>query len=1175
MRRTRFTISGAMLIAIVVLGAITLMEASPKIESISPIVKPPYTDYCAMLSQEIQGKKHGFMAGNLVYYIGGRYASWNKQEDETIGLTHPFFHDLRSRGYGMVEHLGSGYGHDFQGWEFYKYTRIAYGTVIIGETQYPYPVPTKMYWRPDKMICEYSVGGVNIQEEKFIADNDVACSIITSDSPVTIKFDGYSFVQPAKSYERTSTIEYDGPNNAIHIVEGGTIEVKPVQNEYYEGTLMYDGMSTVISASKNFSSSYSVYRDSEGRQVYSFAVSCDSSGVAIVWAMDDEYSNALSCAQAVFADPAGKLADKTEYMNNLLNCQIPYFRCSDDEIVNVYYYLWSIYLMYYIDVGKGWEDYPHTQTAVNNFLGMHRYDANFQIKVGSWTADKQYYAYGNVLHWRHLLPYAKSNGRLPDNKGIAWLSPVWGATTEHVIGAWQIYEHMGDVAFLHECYDDYFKPLFWNGMLGHWGCNYDAAKCLHDMAVLTGDSDDPNHWYDVVNMDGLDNWLNNMWEKNGVPYYFGAGAGKLDWSGFAYLRNSYFPKDWASQMTARWAVDAKDGFFGQVPLTTTALKDWDQASDNFASTPDINYYSIIGMFYHHVGNDANICALGHLKNYNMKWGIPVAPESWDKNFEIWGDQYSNFNAGKILLILEGIAGLSYSIPDDISTICDNMPEEWSFMEVMVPITKNGTTDWTQIRIDRNESGTNVNKTITVNGNSQEHLLIQPWLEDRNLISANPINYTLNLPSGHASFSFQNVQNANVVISLEMNHNPTGIFLSSLSIPENEPIGTVVGILSAKDADLDDTHIFNFASCDSNDSISFMIENDSLKTKEVFDYETKNRYYLCIQTTDNHGGFYEESFAIRVEDLSELPDTIIGDTLVETFTGPDFDLGTAPNGLWELVANGGSFNGQGQYTIETDSGGVGLSCEIGSGDFVATLDVSNISWISDFSKVFWVIRDDDSNAFVYFVEKGDTWMKIIVDMRAEGTSFRPVNQTISIPNAVKLKIQWTDSTKVWRLWYGLNGAEPTIEPAGSPVTSYAVTSSIDRQISLLAGQWRTGEISIDLNYFELIIGKTSSAIEDGESTLPKEYVLYQNFPNPFNSSTNISFTLPQDQKISLTIYNMLGREVINLFNQFLSAGEHTISWDGLDKMGNRVSSGIYFYRINANRFIDTKKMLLIR
>jgi hypothetical protein len=95
-----------------------------------------------------------------------------------------------------------------------------------------------------------------------------------------------------------------------------------------------------------------------------------------------------------------------------------------------------------------------------------------------------------------------------------------------------------------------------------------------------------------------------------------------------------------------WAVDTAKGFFGKVPLTTKALKNWDQVSSVFASTPDTNYYSIIGMSKRHVGKNANLCGLAHLKKYNMHWEIPVAPESWDKTPEPWGDQYSNFNAGK-------------------------------------------------------------------------------------------------------------------------------------------------------------------------------------------------------------------------------------------------------------------------------------------------------------------------------------------------------------------------------------------------------------------------------------------------------------------------------------------------------------------------------------------------
>lgn len=369
-----------------------------------------------------------------------------------------------------------------------------------------------MVWRPDKVICTYRVGDVDIREEKFIAAKDVACSIITSASPVTLRFDGHSLVIPKLSIDRTAKVRFDQSNNAVHITEGGTVVTHAVEGETCTGRLIYDGMSTVVSSSAQITS-YAAQADDKGRQVYSFQAPCDRQGVAITWAMDDEYAKALASSQSVLADYRGALAAKTKAMNDLLNYQIPYFRCSDQEIVNVYYYLWAIYLMYYIDVGQGWEMYPHTQTAVNNFLGMHRYDANFQIKVGAWTADKDYFAYGNVLHWKPLLPYARRGGALPDNKGIAWFSPVWGTTTEHVIGAWQIYQHTGDVDFLHECYDEYFKLLFKDGMHGHWGCHYDAAEQLREMAILTGDPEDPDRWPNLVRLDGRDHWLKNMWEE--------------------------------------------------------------------------------------------------------------------------------------------------------------------------------------------------------------------------------------------------------------------------------------------------------------------------------------------------------------------------------------------------------------------------------------------------------------------------------------------------------------------------------------------------------------------------------------------------------------------------------------------------------------------------------------
>jgi hypothetical protein len=64
-----------------------------------------------MLAQEIQGRKHAFLAGNLTYYVGGQYHCWRHHEDEIIGLTHPFHHDLRGRGFGLAKHPESRFGH--------------------------------------------------------------------------------------------------------------------------------------------------------------------------------------------------------------------------------------------------------------------------------------------------------------------------------------------------------------------------------------------------------------------------------------------------------------------------------------------------------------------------------------------------------------------------------------------------------------------------------------------------------------------------------------------------------------------------------------------------------------------------------------------------------------------------------------------------------------------------------------------------------------------------------------------------------------------------------------------------------------------------------------------------------------------------------------------------------
>jgi type IX secretion system substrate protein len=92
---------------------------------------------------------------------------------------------------------------------------------------------------------------------------------------------------------------------------------------------------------------------------------------------------------------------------------------------------------------------------------------------------------------------------------------------------------------------------------------------------------------------------------------------------------------------------------------------------------------------------------------------------------------------------------------------------------------------------------------------------------------------------------------------------------------------------------------------------------------------------------------------------------------------------------------------------------------------------------------------------------------------------------------------------------------------------------------------------------------------------KKYELAQNYPNPFNGTTNIPFELQKDGKVSITIYDVLGRKVKTLINKPYTFGKHTISWDGTDDNGKNISSGIYFYQIKSNNYSKTKRLLLLR
>ncbi len=116
----------------------------------------------------------------------------------------------------------------------------------------------------------------------------------------------------------------------------------------------------------------------------------------------------------------------------------------------------------------------------------------------------------------------------------------------------------------------------------------------------------------------------------------------------------------------------------------------------------------------------------------------------------------------------------------------------------------------------------------------------------------------------------------------------------------------------------------------------------------------------------------------------------------------------------------------------------------------------------------------------------------------------------------------------------------------------------------AGTLRSPDIrtTVDLT---AIVNPTS--IED-EKTFVDNYYLAQNHPNPFNPSTKINFGLKKSGNVEITVYNILGNKVATLVNGYKSAGNHSVSFSA-----NNLSSGIYFYKIVTNEFVQTKKMIL--
>jgi len=255
--------------------------------------------------------------------------------------------------------------------------------------------------------------------------------------------------------------------------------------------------------------------------------------------------------------------------------------------------------------------------------------------------------------------------------------------------------------------------------------------------------------------------------------------------------------------------------------------------------------------------------------------------------------------------------------------------------------------------------------------------------------------------------------------------------------------------------------------------------------------------------------------------------------------------------------------------------------------VLTGDSLHVNWFDPSSGVYSSVGDRAKSSGSYSPPTAGDWVLVIDGYKGTVVSppstpikLTPINGAVEVPIAPTLTWNLSVGATSYTVQISTDStfASTLIDQSGITDTTFSV-SNLEFSITY---HWRVRATNIggssafsSSSAFTTVPSSTDVDNDTNSNIVPSHSVLEQNYPNPFNPSTEITFAIPTRSLVRIDIYDLLGRQIAALVDRELQSGWYNITWNGLDARGSVLPSGVYFYRLTARDFVQTRKMLLLK